>query len=98
MTVQSGHPAEGQRRFPVVEYTLAGTLISMFSIFLGFYASAITFAAQSYPELNISLINLIHRKIISNLVLMSVTALPLIAALFYMLARRYAALTGTRVN
>lgn len=98
MTVQKGQTTAGRSKFPIVEYTLAGTLISMFSIFLGFYASAITFAAQSYPELNISLINLIHRKIIANLVLMSVTALPLIAGLFYMLARRYAALTGTRVG
>lgn len=81
-------------KFPVAEYTAAGALISLFSIFLGFYASAITFASQSYPELNIGVINEIHRKIISNLVLTSAVATPLIAGLFYMLARRYQALTG----
>jgi len=97
MNTHNARPAS-PRRFPVWEYTLAGTLIAMFSIFLGFYAAAITFASQSYPELNLNLINLIHGRIIANLALMSVTALPLIAALFYLLGRRYAALTGTNGN
>ena len=84
----------GQRgKFPVAEFTLAGTLIALFSIFLGFYSSAITFAAQSYPQLNAEIIELIHHKIISNLILHSVIAVPLIGALFYLLARRYKALT-----
>lgn len=83
-------------KFPVAEYTAAGALISLFSIFLGFYASAITFAAQSYPELNIGVINEIHRRIISNLILTSAVATPLIAGLFYLLARRYQALTSGR--
>ncbi|OGR52908.1 MAG: hypothetical protein A2049_07335 [Elusimicrobia bacterium GWA2_62_23] len=83
-----------RNKFPVAEYTAAGALISLFSIFLGFYASAITFAAQSYPELNVSVINEIHRRIISNLILTSAVATPLIAGLFYLLARRYQALTG----
>lgn len=85
-----------RRGFPVLEYTMAGTLISLFSIFLGFYAAAITFASQSYPELNAGVIDMIHRRIISNLVLISVTAVPLIGGLFYLLGRRYAALTGGR--
>ncbi len=89
---------EGARgRFPVAEFTLAGTLIALFSIFLGFYSSAITFASQSYPEISVSLIELIHRKIIADLILTSVTAVPLIAALFYLLARRYSAMTGGRL-
>jgi hypothetical protein len=83
-------------KFPVAEYTAAGALISLFSIFLGFYASAITFAAQSYPELNVGVINEIHRRIISNLILTSAVATPLIAGLFYLLARRYQALTCGR--
>lgn len=83
----------GHGGFPVAEFTLAGTLIALFSIFLGFYSSAITFAAQSYPRLDADIIELIHQKIISNLVLHSVIAVPLIGALFYLLARRYKALT-----
>jgi len=86
-------PSGSRRKFPVAEFTLAGTLISLFSIFLGFYSSAITFAAQSYPQLNADIIELIHRQIISNLILHSVIAVPLIGALFYLLARRYKALT-----
>jgi len=82
-----------RRKFPVAEFTLAGTLIALFSIFLGFYSSAITFAAQSYPQLNADIIELIHRKIISNLILHSAIAVPLIGALFYLLARRYKELT-----
>lgn len=96
MDAKRSSEAAPRRGFPVAEYTVAGTLISLFSIFLGFYAAAITFASQSYPELRIEIIDLIHRRIISNLVLTSVTAVPLIAGLFYMLARRYAALTGGR--
>jgi len=83
-----------RRKFPVMEFTVAGTLIALLSIFLGFYSSAITFASQSYPELKVELIELIHRKIISDLILTSTIAVPLIAGLFYMLARRYAAMTG----
>jgi len=82
------------RKFPAAEFTLAGTLIALFSIFLGFYSSAITFASESYPQLNVELIELIHRKIISGLILTSTVAVPLIAALFYMLARRYSVMTG----
>lgn len=88
-----GAAAAPAGRFPVWEYTLAGSLIAMFSMFLGFYASAITFAAQSYPELDPGLIDLIHRRIISNLSLTVCVALPFIAGLFYLLARRYAALS-----
>lgn len=94
MYKQNRRPAGPRRKFPVAEFTLAGTLIALFSIFLGFYSSAITFAAQSYPQLNADVIELIHHKIISNLVLHSVIAVPLIGALFYLLARRYKALTG----
>ncbi|HAF95693.1 MAG: hypothetical protein A2X34_06625 [Elusimicrobia bacterium GWC2_51_8] len=81
-----------RQKFPIAEYTIAGTLISLFSIFLGFYASAITFASQSYPELNIGVIIAIHNSIISNLIVTASTAVPLIAGLFYMLARRHAAM------
>lgn len=80
-------------KFPVLEYAVAGSLISMFSMFLGFYAAAVTFAAQSYPQLEPALIDLIHRRIVSNLGLTVAIAMPFIAGLFYLLARRYAALT-----
>lgn len=81
-----------RQKFPVAEYTIAGALISLFSIFLGFYASAITFASQSYPELNIGVIISIHNSIISSLILTASTVVPLIAGLFYMLARRHASI------
>lgn len=93
MHKQNKRSAGPLRKFPVAEFTLAGTLIALFSIFLGFYSSAITFAAQSYPRLDADIIELIHQKIISNLVLHSVIAVPLIRTLFYLLARRYKALT-----
>ncbi|HAN03667.1 MAG TPA: hypothetical protein DCW72_02355 [Elusimicrobia bacterium] len=65
----------------------------MLSMFLGFYASAVTFAAQSYPQLEPALIDLIHQRIISNLALTVAVALPFISGLFYMLGRRYSAMT-----
>ncbi|MEK7722132.1 MAG: hypothetical protein AAB359_07055 [Elusimicrobiota bacterium] len=94
MDKQNKRFADLRRKFPAAELTAAGTLIALFSIFLGFYSSAITFAAQAYPELDAELIELIHKKIISELILTSITAVPLIGGLFYLLARRYTAITG----
>lgn len=94
MAEQNKRSGRSCGKFPVTEFTAAGTLIALFSVFLGFYSSAITFASQSYPELNPDLIELIHRKIFSNLVLFSATAVPMLAGLFYLLARRYSAMTG----
>jgi len=51
------------------EYIGLGVLVSLFSIFLGFYAAAFILADQCYPELGLATIEIIHRQIFHNLAL-----------------------------
>lgn len=49
------------------EYTGMGVLISLFSIFFGFYSAALLMADKCYPELGLETIQAVHRQIFNNL-------------------------------
>lgn len=49
------------------EYVGMGVVVSLFSIFFGFYAAALLMADKCYPELSLATIQTIHRQIFHNL-------------------------------
>lgn len=69
------------------EYIFMGVLISLFSVFLGFYTAAFILAEKCYPELTLETINLVHQQIFHNLPLTAAGYSLLIFVFYWFFAR-----------
>jgi hypothetical protein len=83
----------GSRRAPrsPAEKAVAGSVFSLFSLFIGFYSGAHVFASVSYELLAPGLIRAVHEAAVSTLASYSAAFLPLSLLFFYALSR-----AGTR--
>jgi len=69
------------------EYIFMGVLISLFSVFLGFYTAAFILADKCYPELTLKTINLVHGQIFHSLPLAAAGYSLLIFIFYWFFAR-----------
>ncbi|HBA59979.1 MAG TPA: hypothetical protein DCZ92_04000 [Elusimicrobia bacterium] len=64
-----------------------GVVISLFSVFLGFYTAATIMADNCYPELGLETIKLVHRQIFNSLPIAAAGYSSLVFIFYWFFAR-----------